>query len=108
MADFVFVYRTPNAVAQSRSEAGKYTASSDHLAGWEAWFSEIGASVTGPGSPAFARSTLGETGPGTALAGYTIITADDLEAAVALAQGCPVLRQGGGVEVGELTTVTTA
>jgi hypothetical protein len=107
MADFVLIYRTPTAVAQSRSEAENYTASSDHLAAWQAWFSEMGASVTGPGSPAFARSTLGETGPGTALAGYTIITADDLEAAVALAQGCPVLHQGGGVEVGELTTVTT-
>jgi hypothetical protein len=107
MADFVFVYRTPTAVAQSRSEAGEYTASPDHLASWEAWFSEIGASVTGPGSPAFASSTLGETGPGTALAGFTIVTADDLEAAVALAQGCPVLHQGGGVEVGELTTVNT-
>jgi hypothetical protein len=67
----------------------------------------MGASVTGPGSPAFARSTLGDTGPDTALAGYTVITADDLEVAVALAQGCPVLGQGGGVEVGELTTVNT-
>ena len=31
------------------------------------------------------------------------MTADDLEAAVALAKGCPFLEDGGGVEVGALT-----
>jgi hypothetical protein len=39
------------------------------------------------------------------LGGYTLVTADDLEAAVALAKGHPLLRQGGGVEVGELTVL---
>jgi hypothetical protein len=29
-----------------------------------------------------------------------VVTADSLEAAVALANGCPGLQQGGGVEVG--------
>ena len=31
--------------------------------------------------------------------GYSMITADDLEAALTLAKGCPALREGGGVEV---------
>jgi hypothetical protein len=35
--------------------------------------------------------------------GYTLVTADDLDAAVALARGCPFLQHDGGVEVGELT-----
>jgi hypothetical protein len=30
------------------------------------------------------------------------MTADDLEAAVTLAKGCPALAAGGGVEIGEL------
>lgn len=32
-----------------------------------------------------------------------MVTADDLEAAVALAKDHPLLHQGGGVEVGQLT-----
>ena len=45
------------------------------------------------------------SGPGSALSGYVVITAEDFDAAVALAQGCPGLRSGGQVEVGE--TVAT-
>jgi hypothetical protein len=37
------------------------------------------------------------------LGGYTLITADSLDAAVALAEGHPLITRGGGVEVGELT-----
>jgi YCII-related domain len=39
----------------------------------------------------------------TELGGYLLINAADLEAATSLAQGCPFLQAGGGVEVGELT-----
>jgi hypothetical protein len=46
--------------------------------------------------------------PGTRLGGYTVITAADLDAAVALAARCPVLEHGGAVEVGELTLVNAA
>lgn len=42
---------------------------------------------------------LGGRTPG--LAGYTIITATDLEAATAMAEGCPHLN-GGSIEVCEL------
>jgi hypothetical protein len=104
MERFAFAYRTPSEVAQARAEAGSYTAAPETLAAWQAWLAEMGASV-GDASPVFARSTLGETGVDTALAGYTIIEADDLEAAVALAKGRPVLHQGGGVDVVELTIV---
>jgi hypothetical protein len=40
--------------------------------------------------------------PGNALSGYVVITAGDFDGAVALAQGCPGLRSGGQVEVGEV------
>ena len=39
----------------------------------------------------------------TELGGYSIVSADDLSAAVAIARSCPALSAGGGVEVGELT-----
>jgi hypothetical protein len=51
----------------------------------------------------FTASSLGNCGPGTHLCGYSFVTADDLESAVALAKGAPVVSAGGGVEVGEIT-----
>ena len=36
------------------------------------------------------------------LGGYSLITAGDIDEAVALAKGCPFVGQGGGVEVGRL------
>jgi hypothetical protein len=57
------------------------------------------------GNPAFERSTLGNCGADTPLGGYTLVTADDLAAAVVLAEGCPLLQEGGGVEIGELVPV---
>ena len=35
------------------------------------------------------------------MTGYTLIEADSLDAAAGLAGGCPVLKHGGTVEVGE-------
>lgn len=35
------------------------------------------------------------------------MTADDLDAALALAKGCPHLDAGGGVEVGKLTVLNS-
>ena len=37
--------------------------------------------------------------------GYTVITTDSFEAAVAHAQGCPELKRGGSVEVAELLEI---
>jgi hypothetical protein len=56
------------------------------------------------GNPVFHRSPLGNTTTtDTVLGGYSIASAENLEAAVVLAKGCPFLEAGGGVEVGELT-----
>ncbi|HMA47606.1 MAG TPA: YciI family protein [Frankiaceae bacterium] len=80
-----------------------YTPSADAMAAWNAWFEGLGTHLVDRGNPVFTSRALGDCGTKTRLGGYTLITADDLDAAVALAQGCPVLTQGGGVEVGELT-----
>jgi hypothetical protein len=80
-----------------------YTGSADARAAWDAWFEQLGAHLEDRGNPAFTRSTVGNCGTGTVLGGYTLITADNLEAAVELAKGNPMVASGGGVEVGELT-----
>jgi hypothetical protein len=80
-----------------------YVGSPDALAVWDEWFDSLGGNLIDRGNPVFVRKTLGNSDAETALGGYSLIKADDLQAAVALAKGCPVLNEGGGVEVGELT-----
>jgi hypothetical protein len=93
MATYLIVNRPPKG----------YMPSAEARAAWTAWFGRLGENLADRGNPAFATRTLGNCGADTALGGYTLVTADSLEAAVALARECPVLEQGGGVEVGELT-----
>jgi hypothetical protein len=84
-----------------------YRGSADTVAAWNAWFEHLGANLVDRGNPVFERRKLGNCGTDTELGGYTLVTADNLEAAVALAEGCPHLANGGGVEVGELTILNS-
>jgi len=72
---------------------------------WGQWFQEIGGAIVDFGHRVGRVSHLGnarrKADGDDVLSGYVVITADDLESAVALASGCPGLRYGGGVEVGE-------
>jgi YCII-related domain len=94
MSKFLFAYRAPKNYSPG---------SDDVMAAWNAWLEGLGPNLVDAGNPVFERSTLGNCVTDTVLGGYSLITADDLDAAVALAQGCPALRNGGAVEVGELT-----
>lgn len=78
------------------------------MAQWESWFGSIGDSIIDPGNPVGMSKTVsangvaddGGTNP---ISGYSIITAHDIDAAVALAQGCPMVADGSGnVEVAEV------
>jgi hypothetical protein len=94
MPDFIFTYRHPT----------EYTPAGDGgaLAAWGGYFERIGPSVIDPGQPVFERTSVGKVGDSTKLGGYSVVTADNLAAAVALAEGCPTVARGGGVEVGLL------
>jgi hypothetical protein len=93
MSTFLFSYRIPQT----------YTAGSpDDVAAWGAWFQGMGANLVDAGKPVLERRTLGNCPPETLQGGYSLVTADDVEAAVELAERCPGLRHGFGVEVGEL------
>ena len=96
MPDFVFTYRNP---------AG-YTPTPETRAAWAAWFDGMGQQLADLGKPAVARAALGNCGADrTELGGYSVIHADDLESAMAIAKGCPHLERGGGIEVGQLGEV---
>jgi hypothetical protein len=95
MAMFLLVHRHPH----------NYRGSADTVAAWEAWFKALGDNLVDLGNPVFERSVLGKYGADAPLGGYTLVEADDLDAALELARECPILADGGGVEVGELTPV---
>jgi hypothetical protein len=73
----------------------------DALPSWARFLNEvISPNVVDPGWPVFEPSTVvGEAGPSTQLGGYSIVNAEDLETAVAIARRCPTIERSGGVEV---------
>jgi len=93
MAEFIFTYRTP---------ADFTPGTPDGIAAWKAWFGGMGSQLRDLGKPVFNRATVGNGADGAPLGGYSLVTADNLDEALMLAKGCPIVAAGGGVEVGEL------
>jgi hypothetical protein len=96
MPTYVFAYRSPKSYVPGLEDA---------TPAWIAFRDSLGDKVVDFGNPVFERSTVGACDESTQLGGYSFVTADDLESAVALAKGAPVLAAGGGVEGGEITEI---
>jgi hypothetical protein len=90
MPEFLFSYRVPTG----------YRPGPETGPAWEAWFESLGSSRVENGHAVVTTRTLGNLGAETRLGGYSVVTADDIDGAVGLAEGCPALQFGGGVEVG--------
>ncbi|HEY4916252.1 MAG TPA: hypothetical protein VIH92_05055 [Solirubrobacteraceae bacterium] len=80
------------------------------MAAWGAWFGGLGAAVVDAGNPfggsvTVADDTSVSEGAPSALTGYSVVSADSLQAAGELVKGCPVLVAGGSVEVYETIPV---
>src|SRR5689334_3333527 len=75
------------------------------MAAWGAWFGKLGSAVVDPGNPIANSRTLGGDG-GNQVTGYSLIEADSLDDAAAKADGCPVLANGGSVEIGETIEIS--
>jgi hypothetical protein len=103
MAKFVFAYTGGPGMAPTPEEGQAI------MAAWGQWFGQIGQSLVDPGAPCGASKAVkpggavGATAAG--LSGYSIVNAASLDAAVELAKGCPVLSNGGTVEVYETIDV---
>jgi hypothetical protein len=84
-----------------------FQGSPETAAAARAWFARLGVTTPGPGNPALEPRRLGNcaTDPERRLA-YTLISTDDVEAALAVAEAWPLLARGGGVEVRELAILT--
>lgn len=78
------------------------------MAAWGSWFQSLGAAVADPGGPVGLSHTVSGSGVATngganPVSGYSLVTAKDQSAAVAMARNCPMVLDGSGqVEVAEV------
>ena len=96
MAKYVLSFRVPS----------DYAPNAGTTAEWQAWFGALGSALVDIGNAVTDYASLGEVGgSGSRMIAYSVVSAEDLDAALALAKDCPVLRDGGGVEVGPVMEV---
>ena len=98
MGKFVLAY-TGGGTPASEEEGAKV------MEAWMGWFGTLGAAIIDGGNPFGPSTAVAADGSITAasagLTGYSIVSADSLDAAAELAKGCPILSAGGSVEVYE-------
>ena len=100
MAQYVYVYLGGDQPS-SPEEANK------HFSKYMEWLSSLGDAVISPTIPLKHTHTVDSDktvreGGASAMSGFSIIEADSIEAALAIAQACPFLEIGGSLEVSEL------
>jgi hypothetical protein len=105
MSEFTYLFR-------GRKNSGSPEEMQAHFEKWVAWFKELGAAghLKDPGHPlqntgkvvSGSRKVV-KDGPYAeakdVVGGYIIVEADDIDQAVELSKGCPILDAGGSVEV---------
>jgi hypothetical protein len=96
MAKYVFSFRVPS----------DYAPGAETAAEWQAWLSGLGSALVDVGNAVTDYASLGEVGGSDSrMVAYSVASAEDIDSALALAKDCPVMRVGGGVEVGAVMEV---
>jgi hypothetical protein len=79
------------------------------MSAWTSWFGTLGNALVDGGNPISQAKAISPDGSvmdaTSAPSGYSIIKADDLNAAVELAKGCPVKLGGANIVVSEIFNV---
>ena len=105
MANYVLIYRGGSQPESPEEQKSVMDA-------WIGWFNSLGESVVDGGNPFGPSASITPDGSvnegGSGLTGYSILSADSLDAAVEAAKGCPQLTSGGSVEVYETFQVGPA
>ena len=99
MPDFIIAYHGGQK-AESPEEGAK------GMAKWKAWLGGLGDAVVNPGTPLGKSKMVSATGVSeddgpSALTGFSIIKADNMDAAVEIAKACPFVEIG-TIEVAEV------
>ena len=103
MANYLLVYRG-GSMPETPEDQEKV------MRAWTNWFGQLGSALVDGGNPASQTKVIGGDGsvsPGgtSSPTGYSVIAADDIDSAVRLAKGCPVLTGGATVDVVEMFSV---
>jgi hypothetical protein len=107
MKKYMLLYNGPATAAEDMSGEK----AQEVMAAWGKWMAEVGEALVDIGQPMEGGVAVvddGTEGVATQLSGYTIVQAEDLEAARGLAKNHPFLSEGQGrfsVEVHELLPV---
>lgn len=91
----------------SSAEAGQR-----HFAKYMEWLSSLGDAAVSPANPLTHTHTVHpdgsvSAGGATTMSGFSIVQADSIDAALAMAKTCPFLQIGGSIEVSELMQMPT-
>jgi hypothetical protein len=102
MANYLLAY-TGGGMATTEAEREQA------MAAWGQWFGKLGAAVVEPGNPVGPSASVSASGTNggasSGLTGYSVISADSLDAAADLVKDCPILSGGGKVDVYETIPV---
>ncbi len=76
------------------------------MAKWESWMAGLGNKLVHPGAPVgmsktVSASGIADNGGANPLSGYMVISAADINAACEIAKTCPIIENGGSVEIAE-------
>jgi hypothetical protein len=95
MSKFIFLYRGPATPMEEFTEEQ----GAEQMRLWNEWMERTGPALADFGAPFGARTSVGDDGSSPAageLNGYSIVTAENLDAARALADKHPFLAEGKG------------
>ena len=100
MAKFIFAYHGGSAPSDP-AEIEKV------MAAWNGWYGSMGDKVLDGGGPVGMSATvsangLADDGGANPLSGFTIVSAASRDEACDMAKGCPIVDDGGSVEVAEI------
>jgi len=99
MANYLLVYHGGSMPETPEEQANVMQA-------WTTWFEGLGSSVVDGGNPVGRAWTVSkdgtvEGGGANPATGYSVISADNMDAALIQAKGCPILASGGSIELCE-------
>ena len=101
MAKYIFVYHGGKMPETQEEGIAVMTA-------WQSWLDGLGDAVVDGGNPVGMSTTVNrdgsvtEDGGSNPTSGYSLISADSMQAAQSIAKGCPILQAEGSVEIAEV------
>ncbi|WP_422367190.1 YciI family protein [Pelagibius sp.] len=99
MPQFIFAYHGGQK-PDSPEEGAKM------MARWQAWVDDLGDAMVNPGNPVGKSKTVSadgvaDDGGSNPLAGFSVVEADSIDAAINMAKACPFIEMG-SIEVAEM------